>query len=444
MRKLASILLILAILATPISALADEPQIIMAHPSILVSGLINDAVVSLLTTQRPAETYIYAITYASLWHNGWIASVVGLTDILPPYDNWSLEDGNAVWLGSIVIPYNDPPYYYDPTVQASSGGAKMARLIHPGPGGGANIYLPFQPGKQAMYGVRGVHGSGDFGTSGMVAVDLVGADNMGSGIMPPNVYASADGVIDYVCTDGTSVAVKAYDSTTTNKFIYAHLISNANLTVGYNLKRGVQFANLVKGSFTNTCGWASQSPESYHLHWMFEPASGYFQAEKYTLNTSTGDWSDGSSTIRVLGYLTASGGGSSDYTDGDDPTLPPVIEVDPTDPTKLVLRGGHIWDNMIMGLFSFAGGIASLLPTHEQTMGGGEKPKPVVNDSWTIINKEMKEVIQLAVRDSNLFFGGMVLLGPFIVNASLILFIEAVYIIFALWRLILKIIPAAQ
>lgn len=444
MKKLLTLLTLLIFLATPLSALADEPTIIMAQPTVQVSDQINNAVVNLLTAQRPSDTYIYAITYAALWHNGWIASVVGLANIQPPYDNWSLEDGDATYLGSIVIPYNDPPYYYDPSSQANTRAAKTAKLIHPGPGGGANIYLPFQPGKQMQYGIRGVHGSGDFGTSGMVAVDLVGADNMGSNIAPPNVYASADGVIDYVCTDGVSVAVKAYDTTTTNKFLYAHLINNANLTIGYALKRGVQFANLVKGSFTNTCGWASQSPESYHVHWMFEPSSNYFQAEKYTLNTSTGDWTDGTNTIRVLGFLTAYGGGSSDYTDGDDPTLPPVIVVDPTDPTKLVLQGGHIWDNMIMGLFSFAGGIASVFPLHSQTMGGGEKEKPVISNAWSVMDNMVQSMITLTVRNANLFLGGLAILGPFIINFSIILFIEGVYVVYAVWRLILKIIPAAQ
>jgi len=442
MKKLAAILSIMLLLATPISAAADGPEIIMAEPTVVVPIPINDAVIQLLTSDRPADTYIYAITYYGQLGNDEIVSVVGLI-IEPPYTDWSLEDGDAIWLGSIVIPDEGDPYYFDPAQYASTISIKTASMVRPGPGGGSNIYLPFQAGKKMMYGVRGIHGSGDYGTSGMLAVDLVGSDNLGADIAPPNVYASANGLIDYVCTDGTSVTIKAYDATTTNEFVYAHLVDNANLEIGYQLIRGQNFASLTYGSFNDTCGWASQSPESYHLHWMFEPADDFYQVEGYTIDTILGEWYRGADTIRIYGYVYASGG-SSDYIDDDDPTRPPVLEINPFNPDDITLRGGHIWDNMIMGLFSFVGGIADNFPYHDPALGGEGDPEPIFTDTSTNVNNMFESTISYAVRNTNLLLGGLYLISPILIMISMILFMEIVYLIYAIWRFVLKVIPAAQ
>ena len=432
MKFIASIIILIAILASPFSALAQEPGIIMAQPTIPIGSEINEAVISLLTSARPAETYLYAITYTSIYGNGWIASVVGLDNIEPPYTEWSLEDGDAVWLGSIIIPDQGDPTYFDPAALAVNT-AHTAKLL-PGAGGGAQIYMPFAQGKQMMYGLRGVHGSGDYGTSGMLAVDLVGATNVGASIAPDDVYASAAGVIDYVCTDGISVAVRTYNSTTEDTFLYAHLVDNANLTIGYSIARGQMFATLVHGSFQDTCGWASQSPESYHLHWMFEPSDDYFQAEGYILDTTTGIWKQGTTSIGPLNYLTASGGNSTYIIDEDDPTGLPVLDVSVIDPSKITLRGGHIWDNMIMGMFSFLGGIASGFPESNSALGGGDAPKNVAGG----IGPTFQNIISLVIRYTNLFYGGLMLVGPFLWTAGIVMSSEVAYFIYAMIRFFAK------
>jgi hypothetical protein len=659
MNKILAILAVLAILAIPVGAAAQGPEIILAQPPQPVAWQIEDGVRDLLSSNRPAETYVYAITYTAPYEDGWIASVVGLVDIAYPYTDWILEDGNAIWLGSVVIPATDPPYYFDPeNVPLSSVGVKkvFAKYLsgdteqtfvfyevlsgshflmdgpssmsvdcsgthptachiyyeytagggsyepyilvkftrsvsdesniywkvdeyhstlenetfseiwnednwadaefHPNPtagdmthgeyvagsfgtteitiqthatgysgsghvdlmlylddgpfpdptatptetatptstntptetstptitntptetatptitatpsntptetltptitntpentltptvtpipavggGGGANILLPFAPGNQMMYGLRGIHGSGDYGTSGMVAVDLVGGDTLGTNIAPPTVYASASGTISYICTDGTSVAVQVTNGTDT--FIYAHLVDNANLTIGHAITKGNPFASIKYGSYTDECGWASQSANSYHLHWMFAPDSGFFQTEGYVLDTSTGVFTKGTETVNKLGYLTASGGSSVIIDNPDDPIDGPVLVIDPLNPANITLGGGHIWDNMIMGLFQGLGNFASTLPLESASVGGGDAPKPLTQ-GWVAAAKSL---VTMAVRMTYLFFGGLALIGPFLFTTWLILTIEAVYFLFFLYRLIVKIIP---
>lgn len=428
MRKLAAIVSVILLLAVPGAALAQSPEIIMAPPTMPVDGSISAAVQALLTSAPPADAWVYSITYAAHYGNGWIASVVGITGVAEPYTDWSLEDGDGIWLGTIVIPIDGDPYYYDPS--SLSYAPKVAALTAVD-GGGPDILLPFKPGTQMMYGLRGVHGEGDYGTTGMYAVDLVGADNMGANIASDSVYASYTGVIDYVCTDGTSVAIKATDATTGNTFVYAHLVDNVNLTIGYHLTGGQSFANLVHGSFEDTCGWASQSVDSYHVHWMVKPASGYYQVEGYTLNITTGDFSGSAGTVRPLGYLTASGGSCGDcYQYGDDPTQGPVIIVDPNNPANITLKGGHIWDNVIMGAMTFIGGLANGFPVHSTAIGGGDMSKPVTGGIVDLSTR----VISFGVMYANLFFGGLKLFGPFYVLLAVIITIETAYVIYAIWR----------
>ena len=173
-----------------------------------------------------------------------------------------------------------------------------------------------------QYGPRGVHGEGDYGTSNMVAVDLIGGDTLGPGIAGPEVYASDAGTIDYVCNDGTTVAVRTYNSTTGDYFLYAHLLDNAGLTVGQPFDRGQLIGSLKYGTFgsqTSGCGWAEQGDHIYHLHWMFTPRNGSFQAENCILYIADNRWvcNGGSKLIGIGEYIAAIGGGSG--TGGDNP-----------------------------------------------------------------------------------------------------------------------------
>jgi hypothetical protein len=283
-----------------------------------------------------------------------------------------------------------------------------------------------------MYGLRGIHGSGDYGTSGMVAVDLVGGDTLGTNIAPPTVYASASGTISYICTDGTSVAVQVTNGTDT--FIYAHLVDNANLTIGHAVTKGVPFASITYGSYTDECGWASQSATSYHLHWMFAPDSGFFQTEGYVLDTSTGVFTRGTETVNKLGYLTASGGSSVIIDNPDDPINGPVLVIDPYNPANITLSGGHIWDNIIMGLFQAMGNFASTLPLRGEALGGGDAPK----DPYQGVGLGLKQVISYSIRLAFLFFGGLSLMGPILATFWLIATIESAYLLFYLYGLYKK------
>jgi hypothetical protein len=215
--------------------------------------------------------------------------------------------------------------------------------------------FPFASGTAAQYGPRGVHAAG-YGTSGMQAVDLVGGDAMGSSAMPPKTFAADAGTIDYVCYDGTSIAVRTYNSTTGDYFIYAHMLSNASLVEGHAFTRGAFMGSLKYGTFDDTCGWASQGDNQYHLHWGVAPKGGGFQVGSCILTVSTQKWQCGSNVVTVGGWLTGGGGYTSGQAGGEASGRSGAGET-VTDPT--------FFDYVLTGVLTIVDrGILKLLPSH--------------------------------------------------------------------------------
>jgi len=294
-----------------------------------------------LSVDPPNGLRWWIVTDASQIGQDWRVSLVGLNEYNSP-TTWRLDDGTAAWTGSITI-------HPDGTLQVNNRQASY-KLASPNEqtGGGA-VYFPWARGKSMMYGIRGVHGAGDFGTTGMYAIDWMGGDDLGSGVAGDTVYASATGTIDYVCNDGKSVAVRLQSGD--DYYLYAHLQNNANLTIGHTFNARENIGSLVHGSFSGSCGSADQSDNHYHLHWMFTPDNnGYFQVEGCILDISQQTWTCGRDTRGPGEYIaddgTGSGGGG-----GDDPS---TTNEDVT-----------FFDFVLVGFLQFWQTIIDAMPPHE-------------------------------------------------------------------------------
>lgn len=321
MKRLTPIIILLLLTITtvvPVSAQETGGQIV--DTTTPISAELRASINAWLAVSAPAAVPFWAVTYVQPEGSYTYVSLVGL-DLTDPEAAWSLEDGQAVWAGTVKVFADGSVELRSQPPQASAEGLKLAAPILPAAGGGSYVNFPWQSGKKMMFGSRGVHGSGDYGTSGMLAVDLVGGDNLGSGVAGPNIYASDGGTVDYVCDDGTSVAIRTHNTTTGDYFIYAHLMDNTNLAMDHVFLKNSAIGVLRYGSFNDTCGWAEQQASNYHLHWMFTPAGGSFRAENCILSISDKKWACGATTVNIGGYIFGGGGSGTTGTGGDDPTI---------------------------------------------------------------------------------------------------------------------------
>lgn len=320
MKRIASFILLIGLLIGLLGVVVAPAR---AQSSITLIGLhpmssdVRAALESWLASSAPMAAPYYAETYIEPSGTDHYVSLAAL-NIAAEDEEWHLTEedgapGKVLWIGSvrvtiagIVEPLFEP---------VASGGHAVA--IPRQAGGGSYVLFPFDAGTFVIFGPRGVHGSGDFGTSGMLAVDLVSGDDYGGSAASDAVYASDGGSIDYVCDDGTSVAVRTYSATTGDYFIYAHLLDNANLTMSHAFEQAELIGTLKHGSFDDDCGWAEQKSNHWHNHWMFVPASGAFRAEDCILTVSTQKWTCGTKTVGVGGQLYGGGGSSSYGTSGD-------------------------------------------------------------------------------------------------------------------------------
>jgi hypothetical protein len=388
------IAVVVSLLATPVMAQTEQPPAILAPATQAVDPLIEYEVQQYLTANPPAGTTIYAITDVSSGDGGVYISVVGLNpDAQPPY-NWSLEDGGStvIWAGMLKKAGGELSLFVvDTTCHTCSRNDG-------GPGGGSDIYFPWQAGKQMLMGPRGIHGAGDYGTSGMLAIDWVSGDDFGGNAAGPTVYASAPGSIDYVCHDtenDKSTTVRITDGSTI--IVYAHLIYNSSLVGGHSFARGQPIGTLKYGTFGSPsvgCGWAQQSANHYHLHWMFVPASGKYRTEGWQLTVGTTTWSRGNEKIKVNMWMTggSGSGGQLPNPGQDDPPGGPggTIIIDPENPENLRLSGLHFWDYVIGGLNTvFVTLVLNNLPASTVNQES--------NDQWTLaIN-----ITATMIRDAN-------------------------------------------
>lgn len=332
-------------------AQTETPHVI--HSTKPISQELKDHLDAWLAANQPSPALYYVVTYAKEKNGVTHVSLAGV-DLPSPElpEDWSMfeEGNNVVWMGTVTVQEDGTVVpFSEPQARGSSKLFLPVFLPHPAPGGGSYVAFPFRSGTGMIYGPRGVHGSGDYGTSGMYAVDLVSGDDLGASAAPPYAYASDAGTIDYICDDGVTVAVRTYNASTDDYFIYAHLLDNANLTISSTFSRGELLGAIKYGDFNDDCGWAEQQEDHYHIHWMFEPSGGAFQAEGCILRISTQKWTCGNQEIGTGGWIIGGGGfgpGDDDFTSG---------QVEPT-----------FWDYLIYGFINFVDiGLIRLLPDHE-------------------------------------------------------------------------------
>jgi hypothetical protein len=313
-----------------------------------ISAELRDQLNTWLEVSPPAPARFYVVTFVQPNGDNTYVSLAAIAGEEPPL-TWGLEDGSVVWIGSVIAHEDGSVSLYTNHRSAAVPHLSMPSLA---PGGGSYVGFPWQAGKQMQYGPRAIHGSGDYGTSGMYAVDLVSGEDLGTGAAPPTVYASDTGTVDYVCDDADSTAIRTYNATKDDYFIYAHLEDNSGLAIDHVFSRGAPIGRLVYGSFGDPgegCGYAVQADRHYHLHWMFEPANGSFRAENCILSFSTKKWTCGTQIVGTGQWLTG-GGGSGGFDD-------PNGEFGPTTPT--------FFDYIILGVQNIvSSGIVSLLPEH--------------------------------------------------------------------------------
>lgn len=310
-----------------------------------------------LAATPPSDAPYYIVTYWNERETDYFVSMVGVL-LASPDEAWSLEDvEKTTWMGSVTV--NKITGIVSPFSGPMGTGRKAPGLasMRTAAGGGSYVMFPFAQGSSAMYGPRGVHGSGDYGTSGMLFVDLVSGDDMGVTAAPPYVYAADAGEVDYVCDDGVTVAVRTHNGDTGDYFLYAHMLDNANLVEAHAFTQGELIGTLKYGTFEGgspSCGWAEQHANHYHVHFGFVPSGGKYQIGSCILTISTQTWACGDETVRVGGYLVGGGG----YTTPGNSTGTSGAGTSVNDPTffDYVLAG-------VVGLVSR--NIFSLLPSHQ-------------------------------------------------------------------------------
>jgi hypothetical protein len=405
------------------SALAQDLPIEMLPATLPVSQEITDQVALFLDTHRPAETPYYAITYFNYRGLDLLVSVAAINPA--NIDGWNMMDEtNVFWIGSIIFKAGAAPEFYNPNAQTNLI-SKLAERVKYGVGGGQDIWFPWAGGLRAMYGPRLVHGSGDYGTTGMVAVDFGGGDDLGSNVMTSNIYGSADGTVVYVCQDDHENVIRAENGVTNDKFLYAHLSLGNTYDIGDSFFRGSLIGPLNYGTFCYPdtgaagceCGWANQAPNHYHVHWMFQPASGYFQAERWTLNTTDKLWHSQGESVGAGGYITAEH--ESALGESDDGTRN--------------LDGEYVWDGIIAGAYDVSKGLLGAIFPERGALEGGS---PLLTSSVSGIT--------IAIRMANILFSGVYGLGMWVMVITAVLFFEGIRWAVAIWRAILKIFPGAN
>lgn len=344
-----------------------------------IDGVLRDQLDAWLAATPPAPLDYWIVTYTKYDGLKWYVSLVG-QEIYDLEKDWSFEDGDAVWMGTVTVLDDGTVSMYSTSPQTRLNTPHLA-MPALGPGGGSYVSLPWQNGKTMMYGSRAIHGEGEYGTSGMFAIDWVGGSDLGSGVASDDVYASAGGEIDYICEDGTSVAVRLEGSD--DYFLYAHLAANGNLEMGHSFSSRGNLGSLVHGDFQDDCGWAEQGPDHYHVHWMFVPDDGFFRAGDCILDFDTTKWTCGTVEYGTGEYVRNGGTGNGD---GDD---------DPQTDNDDV----SFFDFTVAGfVVMFEESIIKLLPSHE-----------AFEYTQTLMN-----TVGLTIRIARVLVYGNVNLGPII------------------------------
>lgn len=254
----------------------------------------------------PTNMHYAAVTAVSAPDGWYLVSVAGFAQV-KPNQSWSLEE--SVWIGLLLMTQL-PDGTWQVAVQGtpdfntllanvpdgvlSAGARANLSPAHPMLASTETYRFPWATGASMMYAILGIHSGGFF--AGYEAVDFLSDGNTSAGHAPNQLLAAASGSIDYVCNDGTSVAIRI------GQLLYAHLLNNANLVSGYTLNQGDVLGQLKAGTFSASCGYANQGTDWFHVHWAF-PDTGSFQAGGWTLLDSDQMWHRGSQTISTTQWM---------------------------------------------------------------------------------------------------------------------------------------------
>ncbi len=411
--RLVIIFMLLAVLVIYPSTV-KAAGIVWASHTVPVPPVLLDVAADMLAAAPPAA--YYAVTNVTEKQNIYVLSILGLGADVDPGD-WSIDD--AVWLGTVAIKSTDAGYIgglegsqeYD---QLTRGvfylePPELGDPASPAGGTDGEYYtgplLPIKPGTQAVFGPRGFHSAG-YSLTGWYAIDVVSGSDLGSNAAPNMVYGAADGQISYVCKDAVSVAVVAGD------YLYAHIVDNSNLITGYQVKRGVGFGSLVTGNTNDSCGWTTQQPNHWHVHFGFNPSNTSYLAN-YQIDINGSRFIKAGESYYVGDTLT-----NLNLSSGDNPG---------TDPGELT--GDNFWDGIVSGFVGFVNKqILTTLPNADKAV---ENAAVFINAGGVTLR------IFFVILASNFKLG----VFAFVVIAILIM--ESVRLPFIIYRLILKLFPTA-
>jgi hypothetical protein len=400
-KYLVVLLLVLSLAAVPlIHALAVD--VIWADGLVTLDTDLEDDIATLLETTPPdgSDGVIYAATYISGVDGDWNVSIINLVDVSAPYDDWNAET-NGVWAGTVICSGTDPDWICD-------------YMETPAAGGSSGMILPWQSGYSAIYGTRGVHRDTNSIVAGSYAVDFVG--NGASDSMPANVVAVADGTITWVCSDGTSMAIKVAGGPV--DIAYFHFAPGQVFVNGDTVRQGEVLGQLKYGTFTGSgCGWGSQSASEYHLHFVFLPTTGsYLEIGNCVLTISTQVFVCAGNSYGPLSRI-PNGGASSSLDD---------LGTDTGTGSNAALGGARLWDGVLTGLTSMLDGI-----TEDFTLHTSIGLEGVVTDSMLYLTDLYNMVAGL-----QLFY-----MVPVFVIGGLVLALEATRWLLAAIRWILQFVP---
>jgi len=369
-------------------------------PGILPTHLANDhltsVVYSALLSDLPSDlANQYAITDVSTYQDSYYVSVAGLKNI-PDNGRWNILD-HGVWLGTVRVSIDDQSrgYLVHPTTKRAAPEKETSGYI-----------FPWNEGGQLFMGPYGVHDAWG-GLPGWLAVDFVGGSDFPQSATDI-VYAATSGNINYICAlEADESAVRVDD------LLYVHLTDDCPYSYGARYEQGDTICNLVHGDISNLCGNASQDVLHWHLHLGFPPpgpSGGSIKFEKWTLNVVTEEWTsdDGRSTKTVGDWFEAE-----------------WIGGEVTDPPEGYTQ--NFWGWLVTGILGIIMRLTGILPTHA-ALG--------IADRITVVASTTIRVVYVLLLTNFDMTIPMLMFGA-------ILLAEVARVAYAVWRIILKMIPTA-
>lgn len=365
----------------------DDKGITMLPSTVPVREDLQRRALELLA-ENASERGIFSYAITSLDHKPpyFYVSVAGL-----PMDSERMRLADSLWLGVVTIAdLPGLPGYVEDALPVIPDASETDNRGY-GMGGSPNI-LPWRDKTTATYGVLGVHDCG-FSLNGWLAVDFFPSENM--------VYSTQGGDVSYVCRDSHQVALRIGEN------LYTHL-EDTGQVIGDHYDQGQALAAMIPGTYDDTCGYADQQPENYHVHFCFIPNQvNRWSADGYSLWVGDGNWyKDGLDPVSTLGTLTADWA-----TAGTDIPGPAA--------------GTNFWDLITGGLIDMFNVATEPLPEHED-MGLADlsvkKTTPVLALLYIFVFSHFNMTIPILV------FG-------------IVFLLETVRVFYALYMLVKRLIP---